>query len=44
MAENDPHDDFEPKGTILVLVIFIVTLIILWGSVYLILLQRGVTV
>ncbi len=34
---------FEPKGTLAVLAIFVVTLIILWGSVYYILLSRGVT-
>ena len=35
---------FHPKGTILVLILFMLTLIALWGSVYLILLSRGVTV
>ena len=47
MSENkDPNemDDFRPRGTIVILVIFILTLIALWASVYLILLSRGVTV
>lgn len=41
---NEAHDDeFRPTGTLLVLGIFMVTIIVLWGSVYLILLSRGVT-
>jgi hypothetical protein len=47
MSENknpDEMDDFRPRGTIVILVIFILTLIALWASVYLILLSRGVTV
>lgn len=37
-------DDFQPKGTLLLVFIFFLLLIILWGSVYLILLSRGVTI
>lgn len=37
-------DNFQPKGTLLLVFIFFLLLIILWGSVYLILLSRGVTV
>lgn len=47
MSENKNPDekiDLRPRGTMVILVIFILTLIILWGSVYLILLSRGVTV
>lgn len=47
MSENknpDEMDDFRPRGTIVILVIFLLTLIILWASVYMILLSRGVTV
>jgi hypothetical protein len=40
----DEVNDFRPRGTIVILVIFVLTLIILWASVYLILLSRGVTV
>jgi len=40
---QEPQEEFHPKGTALVLALFIVTLIILWGSVYLIMLSRGVT-
>ena len=44
MAEKDKkNNDFHPKGTILILIIFLITMIVLWGSVYWILLQRGVT-
>ena len=42
--ENSEHEKFEPKGTIVILLIFVLTLILLWGSVYVILLSRGVTV
>jgi hypothetical protein len=46
MAEE--HDTkearaFHPVGTILILILFLAALVILWGSVYLILLSRGVT-
>jgi hypothetical protein len=41
MPEKD--DRFKPRGTLAVLVIFVITLVVLWGSVYLILLQRGAT-
>jgi hypothetical protein len=47
MSENknpDEMDDFRPRGTIVILVIFVLTLIALWASVYMILLSRGVTV
>ncbi len=40
----DEMDDFRPRGTIVLLIIFVITLIALWGSVYMILLSRGVTV
>ncbi|GAB4534821.1 MAG: hypothetical protein Fur0018_24840 [Anaerolineales bacterium] len=36
-------ESFEPRGTLVVLAIFLVTLILLWGSVYYILISRGVT-
>lgn len=36
-------DHFKPTGTIFILTLFVATLILLWGSVYVILLARGVT-
>ncbi len=43
-VEKDRHaEEFNPKGTLVILAIFLVTLIVLWGTLYLILLQRGVT-
>lgn len=42
--KDSEHEEFHPKGTMVVLLIFVLTLIILWGSVYVILLSRGVTV
>jgi flagellar basal body-associated protein FliL len=42
--ENSENEEFQPKGTMIVLLIFVITLILLWGSVYVILLSRGVTV
>jgi hypothetical protein len=47
MSENkkpDDMEDFRPRGTMVILVIFVLTLIVLWASVYVILLSRGVTV
>lgn len=40
-AENDEH--FRPTGTAVILAAFLLTLILLWLSVYVILLSRGVT-
>lgn len=38
------NEDFEhPKGTAIIMAIFLLLIIILWGSVYLIMLSRGVT-
>lgn len=42
--KNAPEqNEFKPKGTIVILLIYLLTIIILWGSVYVILLGRGVT-
>ena len=45
MVDKKPTEDneFKPKGTMVILLIFLITIIILWGSVYVILLNRGVT-
>ena len=45
MADKNAPDqnEFKPKGTIVILLIFLLTIIVLWGSVYVILLDRGVT-
>lgn len=40
---GDVHQ-FHPKGTIVVLILFMIVLIALWVSVYAILLSRGVNV
>ena len=42
---DDGYDveHFKPTGTIFVLALFVATLILLWASVYVILLSRGVT-
>lgn len=42
--EDSENEEFQPKGTIVILLIFVLTMILLWGSVYVILLSRGVTV
>lgn len=39
----DGEEHFKPTGTIFILVLFVATIILLWGSVYVILLSRGVT-
>ena len=51
MATNGPGPDeigddpehFRPTGTMFILGMFVVALILLWASVYVILLSRGVT-
>ncbi len=42
MSEN--NKEFHPKGTMAVLLIFVLTMILLWGSIFMILLSRGVTI
>jgi hypothetical protein len=47
MSEDKKPDeklDLRPRGTMVILILFVLTLIILWASVYMILLSRGVTV
>ncbi|NND02146.1 MAG: cytochrome c oxidase subunit 2A [Acidimicrobiia bacterium] len=42
---NDAFDEeFKPRGTIAIVAMFVATLILLWLSIYLILIARGVTV
>jgi hypothetical protein len=38
------EEEFQPRGTVAILVMFVLAIIILWASVYVILLTRGVTV
>lgn len=42
-GEMNAEEHFKPTGTLFVLAIFVATIILLWGSVYVILLSRGVT-
>lgn len=42
-SETD-EEHFKPTGTIFVLGLFVVALVLLWASVYVILISRGVTV
>ncbi len=46
MAKNKPNkqEEFKPKGTVAVLVIFVITLIVLWSYVYYLLVSRGATI
>lgn len=37
------EEHFKPVGTIFLLAVFVATLILLWASVYVILISRGVT-
>ena len=41
--DSGGEEHFKPTGTIFVLALFVATIILLWGSVYVILLSRGVT-
>jgi hypothetical protein len=48
-TEFDPvgaaeEEHFKPVGTMFILAIFVVALVLLWASVYVILISRGVTV
>ncbi len=40
---SDNNNEFHPKGTMTILILFIITIILLWGSVFFILISRGVT-
>ncbi len=40
---SDSTEHFKPTGTVFVLALFVATIILLWASVYVILLSRGVT-
>ena len=43
VSEADVEEHFRPIGTIFLLALFVATLILLWVSVYVILISRGVT-
>jgi hypothetical protein len=48
-SEHDPggtagEEHFKPVGTMFILAIFVAALVLLWASVYVILVSRGVTV
>ena len=45
MAPNkqEPGQSEQPKGTLAILLAYIVTMIIIWSWVYMTLLERGVT-
>ena len=36
-------EEFKPMGTVAIVALFTVTLIVLWASIYIILISRGVT-
>jgi len=42
-SEEEEEEHFVPRGTLFILAIFVLALILLWASVYVILLSRGVT-
>lgn len=37
------EEEYHPKGTVAILILFVLAILLLWGSVYVILLARGVT-
>jgi len=43
MHSEDRNRHFRPIGTLVVLVLYVLIIIALWGSAYLTLLSRGVT-
>lgn len=42
--EPSSEEEFKPYGTLAVVGLFVATLVLLWLSIYLILIARGVTV
>ena len=42
-APDDFDATFRPTGTVAVVALFVIVLILLWTSIYLILIARGVT-
>jgi flagellar basal body-associated protein FliL len=40
--ENE-DEQFQPKGTVLAMVLFVVLIVALWGYVYLMMLSQGAT-
>ena len=44
MAKKDKGDDeFRPTGTIAIMAVFVVTLVAIWATIYMILVGRGGT-
>lgn len=43
LVPEPTEEHFRPTGTLFVLALFVATIILLWFSVYIILLSRGVT-
>ncbi|MBT8203660.1 MAG: hypothetical protein HKN74_00065 [Acidimicrobiia bacterium] len=45
MSDQDTPvgEDFTPRGTVAIVILFTATLVLLWLSIYLILIARGVT-
>ncbi|HID35631.1 MAG TPA: cytochrome c oxidase subunit 2A [Anaerolineae bacterium] len=43
LPDNGNEHFGHPKGTAIIMAIFLLLILILWGSVYLIMLSRGVT-
>lgn len=42
-TSHNEEEHFKPVGTLFILAMFVVTMVLLWGSIYLILLSRGAT-
>lgn len=42
-SSGGQEEHFKPTGTVFVLAVFVATIILLWASVYVILVSRGVT-
>ena len=40
---NDAQDEFRPRGTVAFVAAFVVVLMLMWFSIYIILLSRGAT-
>lgn len=46
MANQDgpqQNEQFHPRGTVAIMILFAITLVVLWGTIYLLLLSQGAT-
>ena len=40
-AEQQVHEEEHPRGTMVIMLIYLVLIVVLWGSMFLVLLERS---